>query len=223
MILVFMGFRFYVYKMTKKNCWSVSAFLCAICKMNSKMEISAFSSMIIVTLPFPALPVVCTSECNETNKHASGHDILSSAIMSRTLQCDGSPLPCDTMLQERKKTILIELNKTVSGLWKKYMENEGLYNKEREEDTITQCYLAYCAGFRNYMQCYPGSPDLRIMDLEEVDNNSTVHLQSLAHLNARAKMFGDSCEPLRPCLGYAGLLKEYVQSMYRESQHCQPE
>ena len=185
--------------------------------MNSKIEISAFSSMMIVTLPFPALPVVCTSGDGDTHRHASGHDILSSAIMSSALKCDGSPSLSDKPLQERKKDILLELNQTVSELWKYYLENEGGCTQKCEEDTLAQCYLAYCACFRKYMRCYPGSPDLRIMDLEVVDINSTVHVQCVAHLNARAKMFGDTCEPVAPFLSYAGLLKEYVQSLYGES------
>jgi len=215
--------RLGTYIKTKKNCFSVCVCLCLCGVMISKIEISAFSSMIIVTLPFPALPVVCTSEDGDTRKHASGHDILSSAIMSSALKCEGSAPLSDKMMQERKQGILLELNQTVSGLWKCYLENEGGCTEKFEEDTIAQCYLAYCAGFRQYMRCYPGSPDLRIMDLEDVDINSAVHLQSVAHLNARAKMFGDTGESVGPRVGYAGLLKEYVQSLYAESQYCSTE
>jgi len=185
--------------------------------MNSKMEISAFASMIIVTLPFPALPVVCTSGDSDGNKHASGHDILSSAIMSSAFKFDGSPSISDQLVQERKTDILQEINKTVSEIWKYHLENEGGGTKECEKATIELCYLAYCACFRKYMCCYPGSPDLRIMDLEEVDINSTVHVQCVAHLNARAKMFGDTCEPVAPFVSYTALIKEYVVSLYGES------
>ena len=184
--------------------------------MHSKMETAAFASMIIVTLPFPALPVVCSAEEDCTATHASGHDILSSAIVCMALGAGSA----SAHVQTRKEQILLGLNETLAGLWSEFLATKAGGAADRDEDVISRCYLVYCSSFREYMRCYPGSPDLRIMEIHDVDIDSTVHAQCVAHLQARASMFGDEGGAPGARVGYSGLLRAYVESMYAESRYA---
>ena len=186
--------------------------------MHSHIETSAFASMIIVTLPFPALPVMCTAEEHSTATHASGHDILSSAIVCMAMGAGSAP----AHVQTRKEHILLALNETLAGLWSEFLATDAGVAADSDEDVISRCYLVYCSSFREYMRCYPGSPDLRIMDIQDVDIDSTVHAQCVAHLQARASMFGDEGGAPGARVGYRGLLRAYVESMYAESRYAPP-
>lgn len=185
--------------------------------MTSRLEVEAFASMMIVSLPFPPLPVVClrSEECTDT--FASGHDLLSSAICSMVIGTDHQGF--DSMeIKETKEKILIDLNQDIASVW-------GRHRKTGETSAtlaVNECYDIYCQKFRQFMMCYPSCADLRIKNMTDVGGDTIIVQQSVSHLNARATtIVGDDivkCKvPMALARDYKSLIKMYITDLYSQS------
>ena len=174
------------------------------------MEVQAVTSMIIVTLPFPPLPVVCVKSSDSIDSHASSHDLLSVAIASNLVGNNNTAAFDSMKVFEGKKKILMDLNDRIVGIWT---------NREKDEDNtaLEKCYKIFCTQFRLYMEFYPGSSDIRIMDMNSVCASDTIVKQAVEHLNAMASTFVDEERseekfqvPLESTNCYKSLIRFYV-------------
>lgn len=188
----------------------------------SQMEVQAFTSMMVVSLPFPPMPVVCIKSSESNDSHASSHDVLSSAIASMIVGNDNKAGGGSMETFERKQSILLALNDNIADVW-------GNRDKSNEIVALEECYAVFCRHFRMYMACYAGCRDLRIMDMDSVCAGDVIVKQAVQHLNAIASTFageeGDIEEctvPLESTNNYKALIRLYVLGIYslsRESQH----
>ena len=170
--------------------------------------------MLIVSLPFPPLPVVCIKSCDSNYSHASGHDLLSVAIASMIVGKDNKAGFDSMQVLERKQSIVIELNDRIAAVW-------GTHEKDNENSALEECYEIFCTQFRLYMGCYPGSCDIRIMDMDSVCASDIIVKQAIGHLNAMASTFTDEAGsvdkfqiPLNSTNCYKTLIRLYVLGIY---------
>lgn len=192
----------------------------------SKHEIDSFSSLVMVSLPFPPLPVLCLRSTESVEAIASGHDLLCSAIASMAMNQEYKHGQDSGDLMQRKQRILLDMNRDVSAIWdlhmKKMTSDKSVSSKD-EFVALSDCYNIYCDSFRNYMSCYPGSSDLRIKDHSSVDGNPIFIEQAASHINARHNMFeGEQKECMakpKKNTKYLALLKWYVVELWTQSIH----
>lgn len=179
---------------------------------NSKIELHSMASMMVVMLPFPPLPVICLSGDGLTETHASGHDLLSSAISSNVLTSGQNSSKFCTENQHKKNGVLVAMNHSISAIW----HGNGAMTVD---DCLLMCYIQYCKSFREYMSCYPGSLDIRIMPMDTVDKESNIHRQAIQHLNAHRVTTedGEIFKVAETCMDYRCLMRMYVEQMYSQS------
>lgn len=180
--------------------------------MTSRLELEAFASMMVVSLPYPPLPVVCLRGPDSSDSFASGHDLLGSAIMSMVVG-HASSCHASVEVRQRKEAIVLKLNDDISKEW-------GMSGRSLDESAVlTRCYDIFCTSFRQYMQCYPSSPDLRIADIESVCRDTTVVRQAIAHLKARrmTTLETDTVIPETLPDNYNALIRLYVEDLYSQS------
>lgn len=170
--------------------------------MNSQQELDAMVSMIMVNLPFPPMPVqVCRATGDEAS--CSSHDLMSRAISCSMFQCwqeldHVTPPNVDSKMQ-----VLINLNQ----------QNAELH---KQDCVPTQAiYEMFAHGFRKYMSFYPGSPDLRVLPYDTVDQGSTIYKQAAQHLAAKRFNVQDS-RTISEYTSYAQILQEYSSDLYSE-------
>lgn len=181
------------------------------------MQVEAFTSMVMVSLPFPPLPVVCLRSEECTDAHASGHDLLSSAISSMMIG-SGDKAGFDSIdIREKKQSIVMGLNDTISQVWRNRERN----TKDNDAAAIEECYKIFCSSYREYMTCYPGSTDLRILNMQDVGKDTTIVRQAVEHLNAKSTTFvGDTivkCSVPESMKGhYPSLIHMYITDMYSQ-------
>jgi len=182
--------------------------------MSSVMQLNAITSMLIVSLPFPPLPVVCIRASDAGDSHASGHDLLSAAIASMLVDT-GDKLGFDsTEVLERKQSIVLSLNDEISESW-------HARDKKCEGVALEECYAIFCQAFRQYMGCYPGCSDLRIKGMDAVCPSDVIVEQAVAHLTAMAATFVEAdsqgpgaCDaPLPSTKCYQDIIRMYVLGM----------
>ena len=151
--------------------------------MESQLEVQAFASMMMVSLPYPPLPVACLRSTEKNDAFASGHDLLSSAISAMVVGT-GQRAGFDSVaVRDEKQALLIALNDDIAGVWR---------GRDRADDraAVDACYEVFCRSYRAYMRCYPGSADLRILPMADVGADSTLVRQAVEHLDARSTTFG---------------------------------
>lgn len=170
--------------------------------------------MMIVSLPFPPLPVVCIKSSDSTYSHASGHDLLSSAIASMIVGNDNTVGFDYIQSKERKQSIVIDLNDRIAAVW-------ATREKDNEASALEECYGIFCTHFRSYLACYPGNGDIRIMDMGSVCASDTIVKQAVGHLNAMASTYTDEEEsverfqvPLTSTNCYKTLIRFYVLGIF---------
>ena len=151
--------------------------------MESQLEVQAFASMMMVSLPFPPLPVACLRSTEKNDAFASGHDLLSSAISAMVVGTDQKAGFDSVAIRDTKQALLIALNDDVAAAWRA---------RDRADDSaaVDACYDIFCRSYRAYMACYPGSADLRILPMADVGADSTLVRQAVEHLDARSTTFG---------------------------------
>jgi len=190
----------------------------------SRHELESQVSMIMLQTPFPPLPLVVI-DGNGEEKIGSTHDLLSQAISITLCSQYALKTPSSTdktdaeRIMLRKQQILTELNAKIASTWQleisKFMqETTGL---ALEQNNLTQpgifshiwkqawkcipiqhCYDIYCASFREYMSCYPGSQDLRIYPLSAVFPDTIVYQHAVEHLKARETYIVDTVHDKDP-------------------------
>lgn len=185
--------------------------------MTSRIQVEAFASMMIVSLPLPPLPVVCLRSEECTDSFASGHDLMNRAICNMVIGTDNMGFD-SVQIKEKKEKILIDLNDEIASVWDIHLKSECTNNTV----AIEKCYEIYCQKFRSFMNCYPGCADLRIKEMSDVGGDTVIVQQAVAHLNARATTFvGEEivkCKvPLSLSRDYKSLIKMYVTDLYSES------
>lgn len=175
--------------------------------MFKRQEVDCMVSMIICSLPFPALPV-CALQGDELNdSFASSHDLLSGAITAALAQThDQNASQHIAQRQTKQSTILGNLMNELMILHEQYF-NIKADRADQSHEKLTQIrkdvYYTFCKYFRDYMSCYPGSKDLRIGPLNAVDVSSNIHAQTVSHL----KSMGIECAQ---CVPYDELLDLYL-------------
>ena len=183
--------------------------------MASQLELSAFASMMIVSLPFPPLPVACVRSTEAHDSHASGHDLLSSAISAMLVGTEHKAGFDSVAIRERKEAIVLALNHQIAAVWR----GRARTATDHDRAAVEACYTIFCQAYRAYMRCYPGSADLRILPIDDVGAASTVVRQAAQHLDARSTTFaGDdviACKvPAAARTSYRALIRLYVLDLY---------
>jgi len=149
-----------------------------------RTELDALVSFMLVHLPIPALPVVCSrGECSDyTEAVASSHDILANGIRFQMLHAENYTLAALHASRDAKEALLVELKADIATV-------VGSLPHAFSDEQVEQCYGLFCTAARAYLSHYPGSLDLRIRDMDSVCRSDLVHAQTLAHLRAREGMF----------------------------------
>jgi hypothetical protein len=185
----------------------------------SRRELDACVSMIVLQLPFPPLPVVAVNG-EGRDAIASSHDLLSQAIAANML--GGAP---DPAVDARKQAVLRRLNEEVAAEWVRAAAPAGGAAAWRKVG-VEGIYDAYCRLFREYMACYPGSPDLRLRGHADVFPGMSVYEQAAQHLHAHeayvAAEGGMGVPPVHPGDSYADMLRIYAMGMFLDSLQERP-
>ena len=134
----------------------------------------------------------------------STHDLLAMAI---AVQLQTPPVAHLDYMQDvrlEKMKILLELRLKVMDVYRRRGMNTNLAHS---------FYELYADSFRKYMQCYPGSRDLRILPLDRVDVRSSVSEQARKHLQATLTEAGDGNDimsvEIDPDTAYPAMLLMY--------------
>lgn len=175
----------------------------------TQQEVDSLISMIMVQLPFPPVPVMAING-NGADSICSSHDLLSRAIACNMMPDNQTEHDKYAAAEERLKVVMA-LNEA----------NAGSYpNGWSDERDIEDIYGMYGHFFRQYMSFYRGSPDLRIMPLDTVDEHSIVLKQTRQHAQARMRIMGmtDDDQQYDPVqtYSYTKLLRLYSLDLYSE-------
>jgi len=166
-----------------------------------RTQLDAMVSFMIVHHAIPALPVVCgkgeNSEYVETV--ASSHDILAECMRFQMLHAEHFTMAALARSRDAKEALLLELHSDIAAV-------VGPVPNAISDAQVDACYALFCTAARAYHAQYPGSPDLRIRDMDSVCRSDLVHAQTLAHLRSREGMF-ESEEGDRPLA--VGALSSY--------------
>lgn len=175
----------------------------------------ALSSMLLVQLPFPCMPVIANRGNEES--YCSSHDLLARAFAVRYVIGNGATNPNEV---EQKTKIVCEMQKAISSRWQNFLNG-----KTTEKETIQACYEIYQHHFREYMQHYPiFCKDMRFKPMQDLDKTSVVYKQAVAHLNSRMTMSAetDSDEVATYNLtftddSYENVIKAYIEELHSYS------
>lgn len=140
----------------------------------TKLQVESFVSIVLAQLPFPPMPFRVLKGEDALDAYGSTHDLLAQALVSEQVQ--GRPAPEN--INEKKMQILKDLQKEIFGLWEVRVCSDT-------SKTVEACYEAFARHFRNFMKLFPGSADIRIATMEDVDKKSTVWNQAYEHMRAR--------------------------------------
>jgi len=149
-----------------------------------RAQLDALVSFLIVHHPIPALPVVCGRGQGGAYEEAvaSSHDLLANGIRFQMLHAENVSGKDADAMREAKEALL-------SGLHVDLAAVVGPAPNAISDEQVQACYALFCAAARAYQALYPGSPDLRVRDMDSVCRSDLVHAQTLAHLRAREGMF----------------------------------
>jgi len=177
-----------------------------------RTELDALVSVLIVNHPVPALPVVCARGQDSAYEEAvaSTHDILAEGIRFQMLHAHNFPLAGLEKSRDAKEAILLELHADIAAV-------VGPLAHAITDAQVDACYALFCAAARAYQAHYPGSPDLRIRDMDSVCRSDLVHAQTLGHLRAREGMFepeeGDAPLAVGGLSSYRALIRAAVEQL----------
>ena len=178
----------------------------------TQQEVDSLISMIMVQLPFPPVPVMAING-NGVDSVCSSHDLLSRAIACNMLPGNDTEQDKYAAAEERLKVVMA-LNDANA---QQYPHG---WNDRRAIEDIYQMYGNF---FRQYMSFYRGSPDLRIMPLDTVDEHCIVLKQSRQHALARMRIMGATEHDLEDDTinkySYKELLRLYALDLYLERQN----
>lgn len=172
---------------------------------HSKQLLSSLSAMVVSQLPFPPMPLCVVRDCKET--FCSSHDLMAMAVavhfhdMSLRPSVAGQGAAPGVM--QDKERVLLALQ---GRIWH-ICEREGF-----AAAAVEQCYAAFQQAFREYMQFYPCSRDVRFMPLCSVDPKSTLTTQALAHLRSVGIM--EQCSVPVDSDRYPDILRAYCRHMH---------
>jgi len=158
-----------------------------------RRELDALVAFLVVSQAIPALPVVCGRGQGSAYEEsvASSHDLLAEGIRFQMLHAEHFTMAALEASRDAKAALLIELQADIAVA-------VGPVPNAMSDEQVDACYALFCAASRAYQGHYPGSPDMRIRDMDAVCRSDLVHAQTLAHIRARDSMFeaGEDAEPL---------------------------
>lgn len=194
----------------------------------SQHEVSANTSMIIASLPFPPLPVVAGRGEDSRHDIASGHDLLSRAIAVSIAKDHAMNNGNDSKIQTLSTTSTTDMNimeKKMSILRDLYEDVVANFNTNG--DYLDAIYAIYCKQFRKYMQLYPGCDDLRFWPMDHIDRKHLIVQQARDHLKAEkvtanevhqketTSQVGNDTEQ---SMSYRDVIEIYAKNMYEYAQ-----
>lgn len=182
-----------------------------------QLNIDALSSILILQLPFPAMPVVATNAEGE-DAVCSSHDLLSRAIAVQQVTGQQGPRATNkdqNAVMLEKQQILLNLHRNIKDTWQRVGSHELCI-----DNGIQSCYELYHTHFRSYLALYPVfTTDVRFLPIEGVDNKGSLARQARKHFNARSKLFaGDDNDTvqrieLSDTAGYRDIILAYIYDM----------
>jgi hypothetical protein len=161
--------------------------------MFKRQEVDCMVSMIICSLPFPALPVCALQGEEMDESFASSHDLLSGAITAALAQTHDKNASKNMESRQSKQSVILgNLMSELMILNERYfmitsVDRSGLKDQQYSEKMTMirrDVYYTFCKYFRDYMSCYPGSSDLRIGPLDVIDVKSNLYTQTVGHLKS---------------------------------------
>ena len=146
---------------------------------------------------------------------ASGHDLLASAMACR-LATPGHMYSSDAQQArdvEKKSQILLGLLHETREVWERVLSEQ--MSLDAGTDAV---YTIFQVAFRSYLAMYPGSPDIRVLGMADIDIDSVVGRQGVEHLRAYTAGFIDDGNPITEELQLPGtyreLIAQYAASLY---------
>ena len=185
--------------------------------MESTDNLDAVVSLIMVNLPFPPMPIMASRGDQYEDASCSSHDLLSQAISCSIIECwnemDKNLKTSDK--QEGKMQVLMDLNQANASLHNPRVEVIGDGN-ESKSDPVQAMYELFGNYFRSYMSYYPGTPDLRFLPMDSVDQNSTVYKQAIQHVKAKRYNVNDASH-LNAYMSYREVIELYSRDLLLEN------
>ena len=180
--------------------------------LHSKQQVDAFSSMVLVALPFPPMPVCCLKGDDNEDAVMSSHDLIARCMASATL------MPWTTAEQQenidRKSQIL-----------------DNLLRRVEQLDELTDAYVAFGECTRDYIAVYfpkhaRKNVDVRILPATHVVSGDVHCTQARKHLLAHVQAL-HACNEIEdslmqhvcdvaPHASYTVLLAMYKQVLLAE-------
>lgn len=158
-----------------------------------RVELDALVSFMLVHHPIPALPVVCGqgegADYRETV--ASSHDLLANGIRFQMLHAQNFSEAQIEAATVAKTALLLALQEDITREVEYWRAADGGLS----EAGLQRCYDIYCSAARAFQALYPGSLDLRTLQMQTVCRHDMVHTQSLSHFLARDQMFLQEAGP----------------------------
>ena len=175
--------------------------------METQIELDSFSSMIVTNLPLPPLPIRALRGEDNEDSFCSSHDLLARAIACNLR--DGSSNGEE--VQKRKQQILLDLNTRIVAVW----QDKEFTQAER----VAMGYTIFADIFRQYFALYPGSFDLRVMPIQDVDPKSVVFQQAVEHLKAQNVFITDDDEVVKfskTYYAYDDIIHAYMYNLWKD-------
>jgi len=177
-----------------------------------RTELDALVAFMVAHHPVPSLPVICGKGNGSAYAEAvaSTHDILANSIRFSVLHAANYSVAALEQSRDAKEAVMLQLQVDIAAV------------VPSVKDAITDaqvdaCYALFCAAARAYQAHYPGSPDLRIRDMDSVCRSDLVHAQSLSHLRARDGMFepeeGDAPLAYGALSSYRELIRASIEQL----------
>ena len=194
-----------------------------------RQELDALVSVLVSSHPIQALPVVCGRGEGSTYSEdvASSHDLLANGIRFQILHIGQYSSEHLKHVQVEKNRILRDLHVAVAETWNAHLQRTvivagsipeaDLESLVPEASVLDTCYRHMSDAARAYQAQYPGTPDMRILQVSSVCRGSMVHEQALSHIKAREQAFegetSSACTSLTPNHHYHDIIKAYVLHM----------
>ena len=185
--------------------------------LHSKQQVDAFSSMVLVALPFPPVPVCCLKGDDNEDAVMSSHDLIARCMASSALMPFTAAEQQETI--ERKMQILDNLPQRVQQCHKQNIDP----------------YVAFAECTRDYIAVYfpknaRKNVDVRILPATHVVSGDVHCTQARKHLQAHVQALhacGEIAESLMlhvcnvaPRASYGVLLEMYETVLLSDGSHA---
>lgn len=191
----------------------------------SKHQVDAFIAFRMLSFPIPPLPLVALRGGDLTDSSGSSSDLIIRAMQVNYIDppTHEKTLNMAADVAKMKEEMLKNMILDIARIWQDHVSVPYHERSQKFPDlnALNECYNIFQQAFRDYMKHYPGSDDVRFYPASYVDNNTTVHKQTVQFLKNTAScvadddnVLSDLSSQLLPQLTYIELLLRYIRELH---------